>query len=49
MHEIAMPVLVGMRMAVRVSMSMFVRMGMRPLMPMIMLCHGRILDCGRSA
>jgi hypothetical protein len=49
MHQIAVSVLVGMRMAVRVSMSMFVRMGMQPIMPMIVLCHGRILDCGRSA
>ncbi len=49
MHQVAMAVLVGVRMAVRMSMSMFVWMGMRPIMPMIMLYHGRILDCGRSA
>lgn len=49
MHEIAMPVLVGMRMAVRVAMPMLVWMGMRPIVPMIMLCHGRILNCRPSA
>lgn len=43
MHEIAMPVLVGMRVAVGVAVPMLVWMGARRIVPVVMLCHALIL------